>query len=188
MPYGPAARVTDATTHGSPLAPGAGSANVLIGSLPAWRALMDFHACPIVKGLVPDVGGMVLMGSPTVLINSMMACRAMDMVTEIPGGPNPIVIGATNVFIGDSGGGGGGGGAGGGSGASGGSGAGTSSAQSGGGGGAGATAAAAAAAARASGAGASKKPSDETKKKTHWIKFKVVDEKSGLPISGVVLD
>src|SRR5215831_55936 len=103
MPYGPAARVTDATTHGSPLAPGAGSANVLIGSMPAWRAQMDFHACPIVKGMVPDVGGMVMVGSPTVLINSMMACRVMDMVVEMPGGPNPIAIGATNVCIGDAG-------------------------------------------------------------------------------------
>jgi hypothetical protein len=64
---------------------------------------MDFHACPIVKGLVPDVGGMVMMGSPTVLINSMMACRVMDMVVEIPGGPNPIAMGATNVCIGDAG-------------------------------------------------------------------------------------
>jgi uncharacterized Zn-binding protein involved in type VI secretion len=103
MPYGPAARVADLTSHGSPLAPGIGSTNVLIGSMPAWRALMDFHACPIVKGLIPDVGGMVLMGSPTVLINSMMACRVMDMVVEIPGGPNPIAMGATNVFIGDAG-------------------------------------------------------------------------------------
>jgi hypothetical protein len=64
---------------------------------------MDFHACPIVKGLIPDVGGMVIMGSPTVMINSMMACRVMDMVVEIPGGPNPIAMGATNVFIGDVG-------------------------------------------------------------------------------------
>jgi len=103
MPYGMAARVGDLTSHGSPLAPGPGSTNVLIGSMPAWRALLDFHACPIVKGLVPDVGGMVLMGSPTVLINSMMACRTLDMVLEIPGGPNPIVLGATNVFIGDAG-------------------------------------------------------------------------------------
>src|SRR5437867_743787 len=104
MPYGPAARVGDLTSHGSPLAPGIGSTNVLIGSMPAWRSLMDFHACPIVKGLIPDVGGMVLVGSPTVLINSMMACRVMDMVVEIPGGPNPIAMGATNVCIGDSGG------------------------------------------------------------------------------------
>src|SRR5215467_551391 len=103
MPYGPAARIADLTGHGSPLAPGIGSTNVLIGSKPAWRALMDFHACPIVKGLVPDVGGMVMMGSPTVLINSMMACRVMDMVVEIPNGPNPIAINATNVCIGDTG-------------------------------------------------------------------------------------
>src|SRR5215467_11084897 len=103
MPYGPAARVTDATTHGSPLAPGAGSANVLIGTKPAWRAQMDFHACPIVKGMVHDIGGIVVVGSPTVLINSMMACRVSDMVVEFPGGPNPIAMGATNVCIGDAG-------------------------------------------------------------------------------------
>lgn len=103
MPYGPAARVTDLTSHGSPLAPGVGSTNVLIGSKPAWRALMDFHACPIVKGVVPDVGGTIMVGSPTVLINSMMACRVMDIVVEIPGGPNPVAMGATNVCIGDIG-------------------------------------------------------------------------------------
>lgn len=35
----PAARVSDLTSHGSPLAPGPGSPNVLIGFLPAWRAV-----------------------------------------------------------------------------------------------------------------------------------------------------
>ena len=34
-----AARVTDTTSHGTPMAPGPGSADVLIGFLPAWRAL-----------------------------------------------------------------------------------------------------------------------------------------------------
>ena len=34
-----AARVTDITVHGSPMVPGTGSTNVLIGSLPAWRAM-----------------------------------------------------------------------------------------------------------------------------------------------------
>ncbi len=34
-----AARVTDLTSHGVPLAPGPGSPTVLIGGLPAWRAL-----------------------------------------------------------------------------------------------------------------------------------------------------
>jgi uncharacterized Zn-binding protein involved in type VI secretion len=97
-----AARVTDVTTHGSPLAPGIGSTNVLIGGLPAWRAAMDFHACPIVKGLVPDVGGVVMVGCPIVMINDMMACRMGDMVVEIPGGPNPILMGCSNVMIGSA--------------------------------------------------------------------------------------
>jgi uncharacterized Zn-binding protein involved in type VI secretion len=96
----PAARVGDMTSHGSPLAPGPGSPNVFIGGMPAWRALVDMHACPIVKVLVPDVGGPVLMGSPTVLINTMMACRITDQVIEVPGGPNPILVGCPTVFIG----------------------------------------------------------------------------------------
>src|SRR5262249_14181493 len=45
----------------------------------------------------------VMIGSLTVLINSMMACRVNDPVVEIPGGPNPILMGATNVCIGDAG-------------------------------------------------------------------------------------
>jgi uncharacterized Zn-binding protein involved in type VI secretion len=41
MPTGPAARVTDLVVHPLPpkLAPGPGSPNVLIGSLPAWRGI-----------------------------------------------------------------------------------------------------------------------------------------------------
>jgi uncharacterized Zn-binding protein involved in type VI secretion len=40
MPTGPAARIADSTAHlGTPLAPGPGSPNVLIGSLPAWRGI-----------------------------------------------------------------------------------------------------------------------------------------------------
>ena len=35
----PAARTNDVTSHATPLSPGPGSANVLIGNLPAWRAL-----------------------------------------------------------------------------------------------------------------------------------------------------
>jgi uncharacterized Zn-binding protein involved in type VI secretion len=36
---GPAARISDMTAHGSPLAPGPGSTNVFIGGLPAWRGM-----------------------------------------------------------------------------------------------------------------------------------------------------
>ncbi|AGY56447.1 PAAR domain-containing protein [Gloeobacter kilaueensis] len=35
----PAARLTDMTAHGGPLAPGPGSPNILIGGLPAWRGI-----------------------------------------------------------------------------------------------------------------------------------------------------
>ena len=96
----PAARAGDLTSHGSPLWPGTGSATVLVGGMPAWRALVDFHVCPIVKGLVPDVGGVVMAGSTTVMIEFQMACRAGDLVVEIPGGPNVIVAGFPTVLIG----------------------------------------------------------------------------------------
>ena len=100
----PAARITDSTTHGAPLAPGPGSPNVLIGGLPAWRALIDQHACPAVSISGADGLGMVQMGSPTVLINNMMACRLGDIVVEVPGlamGPaNPIIMGEMTVMIG----------------------------------------------------------------------------------------
>jgi uncharacterized Zn-binding protein involved in type VI secretion len=100
----PAARITDSTTHGAPLAPGPGSPNVLIGGLPAWRAMIDQHACPAVSISGADGVGMVMMGSPTVLINNMMSCRLGDIVVEVPGlamGPaNPIIMGEMTVMIG----------------------------------------------------------------------------------------
>ncbi len=99
-----AARVSDPTTHGAPLFPGPGSLNVMIGGMPAWRALMDQHACPLVSISGADGVGMVMMGSPTVLINGMMACRQLDVVVEVPGlamGPmNPILLGCPTVIIG----------------------------------------------------------------------------------------
>ena len=105
----PAARTTDPTAHGAPLAPGPGSPNVLIGGLPAWRAITDQHACPAVSVTGPDGVGSVLMGSPTVFINNMMACRMGDIVVEKPGlalGPaDPIVMGCPTVIIGNAGGG-----------------------------------------------------------------------------------
>ena len=103
----PAARITDPTAHGAPLAPGPGSMNVLIGGLPPWRALIDQHACPAVSISGADGVGMVMMGSPTVLINNMMACRLGDIVVEIPGlalGPaDPIIMGEPTVMIGEVG-------------------------------------------------------------------------------------
>jgi len=93
-----AARLSDPTAHGTPLAPGPGSVNVLIGGMPAWRAAADFHACPLVTVLVPHVGGVVTMGSPTVLINNLPAARQGDIIAEA-GPPNSIVMGCPTVMI-----------------------------------------------------------------------------------------
>jgi uncharacterized Zn-binding protein involved in type VI secretion len=94
-----AARVGDITSHGTPLAPGPGSFNVLIGGMPAWRAGSDLHACPLVTVLVPHVGGVVAVGSFTVLINSLPAARQGDVIVEA-GPPNTIVMGCPTVMIG----------------------------------------------------------------------------------------
>ena len=96
MPF--AARVGDPTSHGTPLGPGPGSANVLIGGLPAWRAGSDVHACPLVVP-PPHAGGTVGVGSATVFINGLPAARQGDTVLEA-GPPNAIVMGEATVMIG----------------------------------------------------------------------------------------
>ncbi len=95
----PAARVGDSTSHGTPLSPGPGAANVLIGGMPAWRAAADFHTCPLFTGTVPHVGGMIAMGSATVLIGNLPAARQGDIIVE-SGPPNSIVMGCPTVMIG----------------------------------------------------------------------------------------
>lgn len=95
----PAARIGDLTSHGTPLSPGPGSANVLIGGRPAWRALADVHACPLVDGVKPHVGGVVLVGSTTVMIGGLPAARQGDQVVEA-GAPNAIALGSLTVMIG----------------------------------------------------------------------------------------
>jgi uncharacterized Zn-binding protein involved in type VI secretion len=73
--------------------------NVLIGGKPAWRVGSDFHACPLFDGPKPHVGGVVSMGSTTVLINSLPAARMGDIIAEA-GPPNTIVMGEVTVNIG----------------------------------------------------------------------------------------
>lgn len=94
-----AARIGDMTSHGTPLGPGPGSANVSIGGLPAWRVAADTHSCPLLTVLVPHVGGVVAVGSMTVFINGLPAARQGDAVVEV-GPPNSIVIGCPTVTIG----------------------------------------------------------------------------------------
>jgi uncharacterized Zn-binding protein involved in type VI secretion len=96
----PAARVGDFTSHAfTPLGPGPGSVNVLIGGQPAWRAGSDVHLCALFDGPKPHVGGTVLLGSTTVLINSLPAARQGDQIIEA-GPPNAIAGGLPTVLIG----------------------------------------------------------------------------------------
>jgi uncharacterized Zn-binding protein involved in type VI secretion len=98
----PAARVGDMTAHGTSLGPGPGSVNVLIGGMPAWRATADFHDCPLATPgtpPVPHVGGVISMGSATVLINNLPAARQGDVIVE-NGPPNTIDVGCPTVLIG----------------------------------------------------------------------------------------
>lgn len=94
-----AARVSDITSHGTPLGPGPGSTNVLIGGQPAWLATSSTHVCPLSDGPKPHIGGLVVMGSMTVLINNLPAVRQGDVIIEA-GAPNLIVIGCSTVMIG----------------------------------------------------------------------------------------
>lgn len=89
------------TAHGTPLT-GSGSTDVFIGGMPAWRAGVDVHTCPLSAGPVPHVGGTVATGSTTVLINGYPAVRVGDTIVE-NGPPNTVVSGAPTVLI-DSGG------------------------------------------------------------------------------------
>jgi uncharacterized Zn-binding protein involved in type VI secretion len=72
---------------------------VLIGGLPAWRALSDTHGCPLFDGPKPHVGGVVAVGSVTVMIGGLPAARQGDSVVEASA-PNSIALGAPTVLIG----------------------------------------------------------------------------------------
>lgn len=66
--------------------------------LPAAR-LTDMHVCPMVTGVVPHVGGPIIgPGSPNVFTGGLPQARATDMCVCV-GPPDPILPGATTVFI-----------------------------------------------------------------------------------------
>lgn len=95
----PAARLTDPTAHGPPLT-GPGSSTVQIGGLPAWRALGDFHTCPLTTPpSIPHVGGVAQPGSSSVLIEGLPAALMGDTIVE-SGPPNRITGGEPSVQIG----------------------------------------------------------------------------------------
>ena len=96
------ARAGDPTSHQkTPLGPSPGSPNVFFGGQPAWRALLDVHACPQFDGPKPHVGGVVVNGSTKVFINKFPAVRKGDEIVETGGPPNKIDAGLDKVEIAD---------------------------------------------------------------------------------------
>src|SRR5688500_7086843 len=93
----PAARILDPTAHVVPAAPGPGASTVLIQDRPAWRTILDQHACPLPT---PTAHGpeKVYLGSTTVLINDKMACRMADCLQGM-GPPNFFYMGSPTVLI-----------------------------------------------------------------------------------------
>jgi uncharacterized Zn-binding protein involved in type VI secretion len=66
-------------------------------SKPAAR-ITDMHVCPLVNGVVPHVGGPIILGSPNVLIGGLPAARVTDMATCV-GPPDVIILGSMTVLI-----------------------------------------------------------------------------------------
>ena len=64
---------------------------------PAAR-LADMHVCPMVTGVVPHVGGPIMLGSVNVLTGSLPQARVSDMLVCV-GPPDIIAMGSTGVFV-----------------------------------------------------------------------------------------
>ncbi len=65
--------------------------------MPAAR-LSDMHVCPMVTGVVPHVGGPIVMGAPTVITGSLPQARVGDPLVCV-GPPDTIVMGSMTVFV-----------------------------------------------------------------------------------------
>ena len=94
----PAARVGDQMNNGGAIT-GPGAPTVLIGGQPAAR-VGDFATDPLVAGVVPCVGGQILIGSTTVLIGGRGAARVGDTATTLCA-LGVIVTGSSTVLIGN---------------------------------------------------------------------------------------
>ena len=102
-----AATIAAAGTPGLPAAKAAeeagkaAEATVMSAAITAAAGGADIHACVHMATVPPPHGpGVVVTGSPTVLINGLPACRAGDTILEAFGPPDMIVMGEPTVIIG----------------------------------------------------------------------------------------
>jgi len=106
------AKAATTAASGTPAAPAAIAAEELakataaaaMGSMITGMAGgADIHLCATPPLPPPPHGpGVVVDGSPTVLINGLPACRQGDTIIEAFGPPNKIAVGQLNVLIGNS--------------------------------------------------------------------------------------
>jgi uncharacterized Zn-binding protein involved in type VI secretion len=65
--------------------------------LPAAR-LTDMHVCPMVTGVVPHVGGPIVLGSLNVFTAGLPQARVTDMLVCV-GPPDVIAMGSMTVMV-----------------------------------------------------------------------------------------
>lgn len=101
-----AATVAAAGTPGAPAAYAAeqtlktSTGQALEAAISAAAAGADIHSCLTPAPVPPHGPGVVIDGSPTVLINSLPSCRIGDTILEPLGPPNKIALGCFTVLIG----------------------------------------------------------------------------------------
>lgn len=66
--------------------------------MPPAARILDMHVCPLVTGVVPHVGGPIVVGAPNVMIGFMPAARVGDPCTCV-GPPDTIAMGSMTVLI-----------------------------------------------------------------------------------------
>jgi len=67
--------------------------------MPFAARVTDTHICPMVTGVVPHVGGVILFaGTPSVLIGGIPAVKVGDLCTCV-GPPDTVTKGSSSVLI-----------------------------------------------------------------------------------------
>jgi uncharacterized Zn-binding protein involved in type VI secretion len=67
--------------------------------MPFAARITDPHVCPMFTGLVPHVGGPIIMGSPNVITGGMLQSRITDTCVCAAPVPDVIVKGSTTVLV-----------------------------------------------------------------------------------------
>ena len=96
-PGGPAARAAAETAKATAAAAMSSAITAAAGGG------ASLHMCTTPWPVPPHGPGVVIDGSPTVLIENMPACRLGDTIVEAIGPPNKIAMGCPTVIIGDTG-------------------------------------------------------------------------------------